>query len=109
KPLVQKNIISSVQLETAKARLAQARAAYNSVKANIAYASIKSPVDGFVGAIPYREGSLVSPNDPIPLTTVSDIENIYAFFAMNERDYLNFILNAEGENLSEKVKNFPPV
>lgn len=28
---------------------------------------------------------------------------------MNERDYLNFIQNAEGENLSEKIENLPPV
>src|SRR5690606_16009853 len=35
KPLVERNIISNVQLETAKARLAQAKSAYGSVAANI--------------------------------------------------------------------------
>ncbi|MDT0691288.1 efflux RND transporter periplasmic adaptor subunit [Salegentibacter sp. F188] len=109
KPLVEKNIISSVQLETAKAKLAQAQASYQSVAANIGYASIKSPVDGYVGAIPYREGALVSPGDPTPLTTVSQINEIYAFFSMNESDYLNFIQTTEGENLAEKLKNIPPV
>jgi len=108
-PLVAKGIIGKVQLETAKARLAQAQASYNSIAASIGYATIKSPVNGYVGAIPYREGALVSPNDPSPLTTVSVTENVYAFFALNERDYLNFIQTSEGENLSEKIKNFPPV
>src|SRR5690606_30533058 len=42
-------------------------------------------------------------------TTVSDIDQVYAFFAMNERDYLNFIQAAKGKNLSEKIANFPPV
>lgn len=106
-PLVDKGIISNVQLETAKARLQQAKAGYSGVAANIAYANIKSPVDGYVGAIDFREGALVDANTP--LTTVSAIENVYAFFGMNELDYLNFIQNAEGENLSEKIDNMPPV
>src|SRR5690606_15438279 len=54
KPLVEKNIISNVQLETAKAKLAQAQSGYYSIAANIGYATIKSPVDGYVGAIPFR-------------------------------------------------------
>ena len=109
KPLVEKGIISNVQLETAKARLEQAKAGYSSIAASIDYANIKSPVDGFVGAIGFREGALVSPNDPQPLTTVSDIDDVYAFFSMNEGEYLNFLKNTPGEDLSEKLENFPPV
>src|SRR5690554_4355519 len=109
KPLVEKGIVGKVQLETAEARLMQAQASYNSIAASIDYANIKSPVNGNVGAIPYRQGALVSPTDPTPLTTVSVTNNVYVFFAMNERDYLNFIESAEGENLAEKISNFPPV
>lgn len=109
KPLVEKNIISEVQLQTAQAKLAQAKANYKSIMANIGYANIKSPIDGYVGAIPYREGTLISPSDPKPLTTVSNTDKVFAYFAMNETDYLNFLLTAEGETLQEKIKNFPPV
>lgn len=109
KPLVEKGIISKVSLETAESRLAQAKASYNSIVANIGYATIKSPVDGYVGAIPFRQGALVSPGDPTPLTTVSDIDNVYAYFAMNEKDYLDFIQQTPGKDLTEKIKNFPPV
>lgn len=109
KPLVEKNIISSVQLETAKARLEQAKAGYSGIAANIDYANIKSPVDGYVGAIAFREGALVGPNDPNPLTTVSDIEEVYAFFSMNEKEYLNFVQNSEGNDRSDKIDNIPPV
>jgi membrane fusion protein, multidrug efflux system len=109
KPLVEKGIISRVQLETAQARLAQAKANYNSVTASIGYATIKSPVNGYVGAINFRQGALVSPADPTPLTTVSDIDEVYAFFAMNESDYLNYLQTAAGRTLSEKITNFPRV
>lgn len=109
KPLVERGIVSEVQLKTAEARLAQAQAAYKGIVANIEYATIKSPIDGYVGSINFREGALVSPGDPTPLTTVSDVDKIYAFFSMNERDYLDFIQNTESENLSDKIANFPPV
>ncbi|QNK77391.1 efflux RND transporter periplasmic adaptor subunit [Winogradskyella sp. PAMC22761] len=108
-PLVEKNIISAVQLETAKANLAQAKANYSSVSANIGYATIKSPVNGYVGQINFREGALISPSDPTPLTTVSDISKVYAFFSLNETQYLDFLQNAEGKSVKEKIANFAPV
>jgi membrane fusion protein (multidrug efflux system) len=109
KPLVEKNIISEVQLETAKANLAQAKSAYNSVVANIGYATVKSPVDGYVGAIPYREGSLVSATSAKPLTTVASIERVFAYFSMNETEYLDFLQQTEGKTLQDKIANFPKV
>ena len=109
KPLVEKNIISEVQLETAKAKLIQAQSSYNSIGANIDYANIKSPVDGYVGSIRLRKGSLVSPTSQEPLTTVSDISKVFAYFSMNEREYLDFIQKAEGTDISSKIKNFPKV
>ena len=109
KPLVDEGIIGAVQLETAKTKLAQAKATYESVVANIGYANIKSQVDGYVGAIPYRRGSLVSPTSPKPLTTVSNTSEVYAYFSMNETDYLDFLLNTKGKQLQDKLANFPPV
>lgn len=109
KPLVEKGIVGRMQLETAEARLAQAQAVYKSIGASINYATIRSPIDGYIGAIRFRQGALVSPVDPSPLTTVSDIDQVYAFFSMNERDYLNFIQAAKGSNLTQKIANFPPV
>lgn len=108
-PLVEKNIISEVQLETAKANLTQAKSNYNSIVANIGYATVTSPVNGFVGAIPYREGSLVSATSAQPLTTVASISQVYAYFSMNETEYLNFLQKAEGKTLQEKIGNFPKV
>ncbi len=109
RPLVEKNIISEVQLETAKAQLERAKSNYNSIAANISYANIKSPVNGRVGSINFRSGNLVSPNDPEPLTTVSQSEEVYAFFAMNEAEYYDFMERIEGETRKEKLDNIPAV
>ncbi|MEM5539007.1 efflux RND transporter periplasmic adaptor subunit [Olleya sp. AS48] len=106
-PLVEKNIISPVQLETAKANLAQAKANYSGVSANIGYATIKSPIDGFVGAINFREGALISPSDATPLTTVSQIDEVYAFFSFNEAQYIDHLQRSEGQNKAERIKNSP--
>lgn len=109
KPLVEKNIISSVQLETAKAKLEQAQSAYNSIVANIGYANIKSPVDGIVGSINFRKGALVSSQDRIPLTNVSSIEKVYANFSMDEKSFLTFVQSSEGETMEKKIKNLAKV
>lgn len=109
KPLVEKNIISNVQLETAKARLAQAKSSLNGVTANINYANVKSPVDGVVGSINYRKGALVSGQDPMPITNVSSIGNVYAYFSMNEKQFIEFMASAEGESYQDKIAKFPKV
>ena len=109
KPLVERNIISNVQLETAKAKLAQAKASYSSIAANVGYGTIKSPVNGVVGSLPYREGSLVSTTSQQPLTTVSDSKIMRAYFTMNEKQLLDFTRNFEGQTLHEKLKNTPEV
>lgn len=109
KPLVEKEIVSENQLATAKAKLSQAKASYQSIVANIGYATVKSPVDGYVGTIRIRRGNLVNPSDPTPLTTISDISKVYAYFSMNEKDYLNFLKTAEGETKKEKIDNMPEI
>ncbi|WP_432672453.1 efflux RND transporter periplasmic adaptor subunit [Flavobacterium sp. SM2513] len=109
KPLVDRKIISNVQLETAKAKLAQAKSAYGSVAANIGYGTITSPVNGVVGSLPYREGSLVSATSEMPLTTVSDSKVMRAYFTMNEKQLLSFNRIFKGANTVEKLKNVPEV
>lgn len=109
KPLVERNIISQVQLETAKANLATAKSSYQSVLAQINYATITSPVNGIVGTIPYRVGSFVSTATPMPLTRVSDISSIYAYFSFNEKEQLNLMMNLPGKTFQEKINNLPSV
>ena len=123
RPLVEKKIISQVQLETANANLLsaqsqlrqaeamlnQAKANNNSINENIAYAVIRSPINGVVGKLPLKVGSLVGPSDQTPLTTVSDINILYAYFSMNESDYLDFLEKSPGKSVAQKLKNLDAV
>lgn len=116
KPLVEKGIISKYDLESAQytyesalAALAQANAALVNAKINLGYTTVTSPVDGVVGSIPFRLGSLVSSNTAEALTTVSSIGNVYAYFAMNEKALLNFTKDNSGISLSQKIKSLPDV
>ncbi len=109
KPLVERNIISDVQLETAKANLASANSTYQGILAKINYASIKSPVNGIVGTLPLRIGSYVSSQTAEPLTRISDISTIYAYFSVNEKQQLDIMMNAEGKTFQQKIANMPAV
>lgn len=108
-PLVDKNIISEVQLKTAEARLLQAQSGLSGIDANINYGRITSPSDGNIGRIDLRRGALVSPANQQPITTVSDISKVYAYFSLNEADYLDFMQRMEGNTVREKIDNMPAV
>lgn len=93
--LLKKNIISEYDMQmeentlaSMKANLAQSKAQLVTAKQNLAYTVITSPSDGIVGSIPYRVGSLVSSSTAEPLTVVSDISKMYAYFSMTEKELL---------------------
>ncbi len=108
-PLVERKIISQVQLDAAKAQLSQAKSNYSAITANIGYANITSPVSGVVGGLPYKEGSLVSASDAEPLTIVSDIKNVRAYFSINEKQLLHFSKKYKGVTLDAMVDSMPEV
>ncbi|WP_090997749.1 efflux RND transporter periplasmic adaptor subunit [Pedobacter insulae] len=116
KPLVEKDIISKYELESAqltlqskKAALAQTKAALVNAKVNLGYTKITSPVNGVVGAIPFKTGSLVSGTSAQPLTTVSNTSKVYAYFSLNEKQLLDFSNTYQGKTLAEQMRNIPPV
>ncbi|MEO6630793.1 MAG: efflux RND transporter periplasmic adaptor subunit [Mucilaginibacter sp.] len=117
KPLVEKDIISHYELESAQntlqtkqAALAQARAALANAKVNLGYTTITSPVDGVIGSLPYKLGSLVNGTTADPLTTVYNTATIYAYFAMNEKNLLDFSRDSTGNtSIKTKLNNLPKV
>ena len=116
RPLVEKGIISKYDLESAQytleskeAALAQAQARLANARTNLSYTAVSSPVNGIVGTIPYKIGSLVSSNTTLPLTTVSNIGNIYAYFSINEKQSLEYTNNTTGVNIQQRLVALPPV
>ena len=115
-PLVQNKLVSDYQLKTAKANLSiakanvqQSRAVLGNAQINLNYTIVKAPVSGYIGRLPRKQGSLISPQDPEALTKLSDIKEVYAYFSLSENDFINFKTQYTGATISEKLKKLPPV
>lgn len=114
RPLAEQGIVSNVQLETAEdsyqsavADLEQAQATLKNAQATMSWTNVSSPVDGFVGSIPFRLGSLV--NSSNVLTTVANTNTVFAYFSLNEKELRTFMNGLEGRTQAEKIKNIPDV
>ncbi|NID09466.1 efflux RND transporter periplasmic adaptor subunit [Fibrivirga algicola] len=96
KLLVDKNIISKSESKLAKAKMESAKAAINEAKAaldnarlRVSLASIRAPFTGVINRIPFKQGSLIE--EGALLTTVSDLREMYAYFNVSEKEYLNSV------------------
>ena len=112
--LFEQNIISDFDLRmartnlaSAKAQLAQARANELTASNNLSYTLVKSPVDGVVGTLPFRVGTLVSPSDATPMTSVSDNSEMYVYFSLSESQVLS--LKRQHGALENALQELPMV
>ena len=115
-PLVEGKVVSEYQLKNAKASVKiaeankkQAEAAVASARINLGYTLITAPVNGYITRLPKKQGSLVSAADPTPLTLLSDIDEVHAYFSIGEADFIAFKEKYEGNTLNDKLKKLPPV
>lgn len=115
-PLVEAKVVSEVQLKTANnsyaaavATLQQAEAMLHHAEINLGYTSITAPVDGYIGRIPFKTGSLVGLSTAQPLTVLSETDQVYAYFSLSENDFLRVKEKYNGASIEEKIKQFPPV
>ena len=112
--LFEQRIISDFELRMAqtalaseRATLAQAKAKEVNARNNLSYTLVKSPADGVLGTLPFRVGTLVSPSDSKPLTSVSDNSEMYVYFSMNESQVLS--LTRRHGSLDEALKQMPSI
>ena len=115
-PLVQNQVISPIQLKTAKAAydantayVAQAESQVGNAKISIGYSLIKAPVDGFIGRIHVKIGSLAGGSSLDPLTNISEVKDVRAYFSVSEMAFLRFMDEYPGKTLEDKIRNLAPV
>ena len=115
-PLVENKVVSDFQLKSAKAaykiaqaNAEQARAGVASAQINLGYTNVKATVSGYIGRIPKKQGSLVSPTDQTALTQLSNIKEVHVYFALAENDFNGFNANYPGKTPQERIKNLPAV
>jgi len=105
KILVDKNIITSSELELAKSKravaesaIAEAESTLKNAQTGLSYTTIRAPFDGIVDRIPFKTGSLVTAGDL--LTNITDISEVFAYYRINENEYLTYMrkkIESEGE------------
>lgn len=110
--LYAKNIISEYMLQKshndlkhAEATVAQARSAVSAAELRLSFCTIKSPVNGIVGNLPYNPGNLVS--TATPLTTVAGSSEMSAKFSLTETQIEE--LTKEYGPIEKVISLFPPV
>lgn len=93
--LVEKSVVSKTELEMAHAKLEAAMAKVDEAKSNQAAAvlnlsltEIRAPFDGMINRIPNKKGSIV--DEGTLLTTISNNKEMYAYFNVSEREYLDY-------------------
>lgn len=92
--LLEKKIIARSEWEMAQARLDSAMAKVDEARTTVAdaqrkltYAEVRAPFDGIINRIRTKAGSLISEGDL--LTSISNDGDVYAYFNVSEREYLD--------------------
>lgn len=98
KPLLSTNAISQNDYDKAvtteqqdRALVASSRSNLAQAKLNLSYATMASPITGYIGACDVRPGNLVGKGESTLLSTVSAMDPMYVDFQMNETDYLRIM------------------
>jgi membrane fusion protein (multidrug efflux system) len=100
-PLAAQNAIPQKQLDTDRSTMAANKALLDAAKAemvqselNLAWCNVYSPIDGIAGVSNSQVGDLVG--TATKMTTVSEVNPIWAYFNISESDYL-----ANAQKISE--------
>ena len=100
KNLFDKNIISKAELdlaaarvEAANAKVAETKTEEERAKLNVSFSQIRAPFDGIINRLPVKTGSLVE--EGALLTTISNNAEVYTYFNVSEKDYLDLIINKQ--------------
>ena len=102
--LYEKSIVSKTELDkvnalldAANAKIEEARSEEQVAKLHLTYAEIRAPFDGIIDRIPFKKGSMI--DEGSLLTTISNNKEVFAYFNVSEKEYLN--LRAQNESIKK--------
>lgn len=98
---------SQNDLDIARANLEQSLAQKGDAANNLNYTEVRSPANGVVGNLPFRVGSLVGASSITALTTVSDNQEMYVYFALSE-SHLRALVS-QYKSMEEAIRCMPQV
>ncbi len=87
--LARQKVVSMNELALTKAKYDKSKALLDLAKAHLDFASISAPFDGMMDKFRVRLGSLVEEGEL--LTTLSDISQLWVYYNVSERDYLDYM------------------
>jgi RND family efflux transporter MFP subunit len=104
--LLEKNIVSQPEFDMAKAkvdasqaRIEECRSAISGAEFNLSLTKIRAPFSGIINRIPNKIGSLIE--EGALLTTISNNKDVFAYFNVSEKEYLDFIKSKDLANQKE--------
>jgi len=104
----QQNRDNAIQSNAAaKAEVKAQEAAMRQAELNLQFTKITAPISGVAGIANPGIGDLVGPSDAQPLTTISTVDPIKAYFQISEQDYLKLARRLESARKTGEVA--PPV
>jgi len=106
--LVDKKVMSDIELRVAigkwnslKAKADEALSAMKHAELKLSHTAIRAPFDGVIDHLPFKRGSLLQEGDVI--TSVSDNDNVFAYFNVSEKEYLRLMQAEKVKRLEQEV------
>ncbi len=107
--LFDKNVISKAEYDLSAAKADALKAKVEEVQSDevrarlsLSFTEVKAPFDGIINRIPNKKGSLVE--EGALLTTISNTDEVYAYFNVSEKEYLDLAAEEAGKNKKEEVR-----
>jgi RND family efflux transporter MFP subunit len=106
--LAEKKIVSTTEIALAKSKLDAQKAKMEEALAHQSYINIKlsnteirAPFSGIVNRTPQKSGSLIE--EGTLLTTISNSNQVFAYFDVSEKEYLRYARNLKSDSLESNT------
>lgn len=107
--LVENKVVTSTELEmmeakreAGKAKIEESESALRNAELKLSYTNITAPFNGIMGHLPLKAGSFIAQGSL--LSSLSDNEQVFAYFNVTEHEYLNMASNSIANIADQEVE-----